>query len=63
MTAQQYRAALKKLGLTITGGAKAIGLGPRQSQRIAAGTSPVPEPVARLLRLMIEHGIDPAEVK
>lgn len=64
VTAKQYRAALKRLNLTIAGGApKVLGIGPRQSQRMAAGDAPVPEPVARLLRLIIRLGIDPAEVK
>lgn len=64
MTAKQYRDALKKLGLTIAGDApKVLGIGPRQSQRMAAGHSPVPEPIARLIRLIIRLGIDPADVK
>lgn len=55
MTTHQYLAALKKLGLTRAGKATAetLGLTLRQCQRYAAG-DPVPEPIAKLLRLMIE---------
>jgi hypothetical protein len=63
MTANQYRAALKKLNLSIVGAAPILGISRRQSQRVAAGDSPVPEPVAKLLRLMLDRDIDPKEVK
>jgi len=63
MTANQYRAALTKLELSIVGAAPYLGISRRQSQRIAAGESPVPEPLAKLLRLFIGHGIDPKEAK
>lgn len=63
MTANQYRAALKKLGLSIVGAAPVLGISRRQSQRIAAGESPVSEPVAKLLRLMLEHDTKPQEAK
>jgi hypothetical protein len=60
MTNTQYLAALKKLGLTPSGidTADALGLSVRQCQRIAAGDSPVPEPVAKLLRLYLRHGLN-----
>jgi hypothetical protein len=35
----------------------------RQCQRIAAQESPVPEPVPRLLRLIIKHKLSIQEVK
>jgi len=56
MTAQQFRGALKRLGLSIYAGGPALGLSLRQAQRIAAG-SPVPRPVAKLLRLAEQQGI------
>jgi hypothetical protein len=59
MTHEQYRRALKKLGLTVAGKAtaKALGLGLRQCQRIAAGDGPVPAPVELLLRLYLIYGL------
>lgn len=59
MTTKQYLAALKKLDLTTSGKqtAAVLGLSVRQAQRIAAGDSRVPEPVARLLAMLLEHGI------
>ncbi len=62
MTDKQFRAALDKLGLTIVGAAPYLGVSRRQAQRIAAGDSPVPEPVAKLLKVVIKHGIEIAEL-
>lgn len=55
MTAKQYRAALAKLDLSIVGAAVHLGISRRQSQRIAAGESPVPEPVSKLLAFMLRE--------
>jgi hypothetical protein len=57
MTTKQYLAALKKLGLTPSGKAtaEALGLSLRQCQRVAAGSVPVPEPVAIILRMVLEQ--------
>jgi hypothetical protein len=57
MNKTQYRAALKKLDLSIVGAAPILGISRRQSQRIAAGDSPVPEPLEKLLHFMIESSI------
>lgn len=64
MTRRQYLIALGELGLTPAGKqtAETIGLTLRQAQRIAAGASRVPGPVARLLRLMIHYRIPPDAV-
>ena len=62
MTAKQYRAALEKLGLTIVGAAPVLGISRRQAQRVAAGDSPVPEPIQKLLALIIKHKVKPADV-
>jgi hypothetical protein len=59
MNAQQYRSALKRLDLSHQGAADHLGISRRQSIRYATGTSPIPEPVARLLRMLVEHGLDP----
>ncbi len=62
MTTKQYIAALKKLGLTPAAQATgdALGLSVRQCQRIAAG-SQVPETLALLLAMYLEHGLPPSE--
>jgi hypothetical protein len=64
MTSKQYLAALHKLGLSPSGKAtaEALGLSLRQCQRIAAGESAVPEPVAKLLRVMIRLELKPSDV-
>ena len=61
MTANQYKAAIKQLGLSQVAAARWLGISPRQSQSYAIGEYPVPEPVAKLLRLMIAEHIDPAD--
>jgi hypothetical protein len=53
MTAAQFKAALHRLGLSVYACPPAIGLSWRQAQRIAQGHSPVPQPVAKLLRLAL----------
>ena len=62
MKKPEYLAALKHLKLTIVG-ASVFGLSPRQCQRLAAGTSPVPKPLAHLIHLMIKHNIPVEELK
>jgi hypothetical protein len=59
LTTKQYLAALKRLGLTPASKktAQALGLSPRQCQRIAAGESAVPGPVALLLAMYLAHGL------
>jgi DNA-binding transcriptional regulator YiaG len=56
MTAKQYQAAIDKLGLSQAAAARWLGLSLRTSQHYAAGTRPVPEPTAKLLRLMLRLG-------
>jgi hypothetical protein len=63
MTAAEYRAALNKLGLSIVSSAEHLGLSHRQSQRYANGTSPVADPVAKLLRLAIRAGLRANDLK
>ena len=62
MTATQYRTALNKLDLSIVGAAPVLGISRRQSQRIAAEDSPVPAPLAKLLKLMIKYKVAVEEV-
>ena len=63
MTAAEYRAALNKLGLSIVSSAEHLGVSYRQSQRYAGGTSPVADPVAKLLRLAIRIGLSAKDLK
>jgi hypothetical protein len=63
MKTAEFTAALKKLGLSVVGAGPALGISRRQSQRIAAGVALVPKPVAKLLRIAVERGIDLAEVR
>lgn len=54
MTPTQYKAALKALGLSQHLAGDWLGIGRRTSQGYALGEYPVPEPVAKLLRLVVE---------
>jgi hypothetical protein len=62
MTSEQYRKAIDKLGFTVVGVAPWLGISRRQAQRLASGECAVPEPVAKLLRLVIRLRLDPGEV-
>jgi hypothetical protein len=53
MSPTQYIEALRELGLTPYGGARHIGVSIRQSLRYASGKTEIPEPVAKLITMMI----------
>jgi transcriptional regulator with XRE-family HTH domain len=55
MNANQYRAALERMGLTQVKAAELLGIDPRTSRRYALGECPVPEPIMKLL-LFMEKG-------
>lgn len=59
MTAEQYRSAINRLGLSQAGAATLVGVEPRTSRRWSDGSRTVPEPVARFLRLLIAAKITP----
>lgn len=63
MTAEEYRATLDKFGVSIVGSAEYLGVSRRQSQRYADGTTSVPNPVAKLLRLAIRTGLTANDLK
>jgi hypothetical protein len=63
MTANQYRYSIDALGLTQAGAATFLGLSLRTSQGYALGENPVPEAVAKLLRIMLKFNIPPKDVK
>lgn len=62
MTASEFRVAIAALGLSQVGTGRFLGdKRGRKGQRYAAAETPVPKPVAMLLRLMIEHGVKPED--
>jgi len=63
MTPDQYKKAIKKLGLSQERAGEFLGVSPRTSQGYALGEYPVPEAIAKLLRLMTRLDLTPEEVK
>jgi hypothetical protein len=63
MTPNQYKAAIAALGLSQERAGDWLGVGRRTSQGWALGEYPVPEPVAKLLRLCVKMKLDPEDVK
>jgi hypothetical protein len=63
MTANQYRKALETLEMSQAKAAEFLGLSLRSSQGYALGEYPVPEAIAKLLRLMIRLKLKPDDVK
>lgn len=63
MTPTQYKAAIKSLSLSQERAGDWLGIGRRTSQGYAIGEYPVPEPTAKLLRLVIRLKINPQDVK
>lgn len=63
MTPNQYRAALKALDLSQHRAAAVLGVAPRTSAGYALGEYGIPEPVAKLLRLLVARKITLEDVK
>lgn len=63
MTPAQYKAAIKSLGLSQERAGDWLGVSPRTSQGWSIGEYPVPEPVAKLLRLCVKLKLNPEDVK
>lgn len=61
MTPKQYREAIAKLGLTQEGAGEWLGVSPRTGQNYAAKGPP--EPIAKLLRLMLRLNLKPEDVR
>lgn len=53
MNANEYRAAIERLGLTQVAAAKLLGADERTSRRWACGERDVPAPAARFLQYLI----------
>jgi len=62
MTPIQYKVAIKALGLSQERAGDWLGIGRRTSQGYALGEYPVPEPVAKLLRLCVKMKLSPDDV-
>ena len=62
MTPTQFRDAIAKLGLSQERAGTWLGLSARQGQRYATGDVEIPEPVAKLIRLVIRLKIPLDEV-
>jgi hypothetical protein len=62
MTPNQYRAAIERLGLSQVRAGAFLGVAPRTSQGYALGEYPVPEAIAKLLRLMVRLQLKPDDV-
>lgn len=60
MTAKQFSIALHLLGLNHRSAARTLGIGRNTVIRYAHGHTPVAESVARLLIMMMAHGIPEA---
>jgi hypothetical protein len=63
MTANQYRVAIEKVGLSQRAAGAFFGVDERTSRRWAAEDAPIPESVAKLLRLMVRLKLTHEEVK
>jgi hypothetical protein len=59
ITSEQYRIAIKKLGLSQVRAARFFGVSDRQGQRMATGEVEIPPPIQYLLILMLKYKIEP----
>jgi DNA-binding transcriptional regulator YiaG len=62
MKKSEYRRAILALGLSQIKASAFLEVSRKTSPRWARGTSPIPGAVAKLLRVMVHHGITPDEV-
>jgi hypothetical protein len=62
MTPTQYKAAIKSIGLSQQRAGDWLGIGRRTSQGYALGETRIPEPIAKLLRLMIKLKLKPEDI-
>jgi hypothetical protein len=63
ITPEQYKAAIKRLELSQHAAGDWLGIGRRTSAGYALGEYPIPEPIAKLLRLCVKLRLKPEEVK
>jgi hypothetical protein len=63
MTPTQYKASIASLSLSQERAGDWLGIGRRTSQGYALGEYPVPEPTAKLLRLVVRLKLKPEDVE
>jgi len=63
MTGEQYLSATEELGMSQIGSARFFGVDYSTVRRWVAGTSPVPDAVAYLLRVMMKTELTPHHVQ
>ena len=63
MTPTDFRRTLDSLGLSQTGASRVLGVSDRHVRRWIAGDTNVPEPVAKLLRLMAAGRLSADDVR
>lgn len=63
MTDAEFRTAIGALGLSQVGAGRFLTGSPRSGQRYASGETPVPKPVAMLLRIMIASDLTATDVE
>lgn len=63
MSPTQYRKAIERLGVSHSKAAKLLGVSLRTAKGYAAGEHAIPEPTAKLLRLMVRLELTPEEVE
>lgn len=62
MTPDQFKKAIKQLGLSQEKAGLWLGLSERQGQRYASGDQEIPAPVGKLLRLVLRLKLKPEDV-
>lgn len=62
MTPTQYKKHIEAIGLSQVRAGDFLGVSPRTSQGYAIGEYPVPEAIAKLLRLMVKLKLTPDDV-
>jgi len=62
MSPDQYKRAIKKLGLSQVRAARFFGVSDRHGQRMATGHVEIPPSVAHLLKLMLKYEVTPGEL-
>jgi hypothetical protein len=62
MKKTEYRKAIEAVGLSQVKASEFFGVDRKTSPRWARGETPVPEAVAKLLRVMIHYKLSPEEI-
>ena len=62
MDTHEYNQIRADLNLSQLAAGRVLGIKPRQAHRIAKGISPVPEPCAKLLRLIVRLKLNPLDI-